>query len=46
MELFLCGFLTALLIVSIVLHLVAIGIDREFKERNNQYSKSGPSSEE
>lgn len=29
MELFLCGFLTALLIVNIILHLVAIGIDKE-----------------
>ena len=28
MELFLGGFLAALLIVSIILHLVAIGIDR------------------
>lgn len=29
MELFFWGFLTALLIVSIILHLVAIGIDKE-----------------
>ena len=28
MELFFWGFITALLIVSIILHLVAIGIDR------------------
>ena len=32
MELFFWGFITALLIVSIILHLVAIGID-EGKER-------------
>ena len=45
MELFFWGFLTALLIVSIVLHLVAIGIDREFKERDNQCDESDPSCE-
>lgn len=45
MELFFWGFLTALLIVNIILHLVVVGIDREFKERNNQCDKSDQSGE-
>ncbi len=46
MELFFWGFITALLIVAIILRSVSIGIDVKFEERNNQCSKSDPSSEE
>lgn len=45
MELFFLGFITALLIVAIVLHFVSIGIDVKFEERNNQCSKSNPRGE-
>ena len=46
MELFFWGFITALLIVAIILHSVSIGIDVKLEERNNQCRKNDPSGEE
>ena len=46
MELFFWGFITALLIVVIILHFVSIGIDVKLEERNNQCDESNPSGEE